>query len=79
MLGNMEFLVTGFSRKREKKLEDLIKKHGGTVLSDIPAPTNNGKRCKGFQSQAVPVVLCSKKVSHCLSAFILPFHFRSLA
>nr|XP_010323869.1 uncharacterized protein LOC101260553 isoform X3 [Solanum lycopersicum] len=62
MLGNMEFLVTGFSRKREKKLEDLIKKHGGTVLSDIPAPTNNGKRCKGFQSQAVPVVLCSKKL-----------------
>ncbi|WMV38871.1 hypothetical protein MTR67_032256 [Solanum verrucosum] len=62
MLGNMEFLVTGFSRKREKKLEDLIKKHGGTVLSDIPAPTNRGKRCKGFQSQAVPVVLCSKKL-----------------
>ncbi|XP_059282924.1 uncharacterized protein LOC132036580 isoform X2 [Lycium ferocissimum] len=61
MLKNMEFLVTGFSRKREKKLEDLIKKYGGTVLSDIPPPTNRGKRCKGF-TQAVPVVLCSKKL-----------------
>ncbi|KAJ8554521.1 hypothetical protein K7X08_025199 [Anisodus acutangulus] len=39
MLKNMEFLVTGFSRKREKKLEDLIKKYGGAVLSDIP-PSN---------------------------------------
>ncbi|XP_055824716.1 uncharacterized protein LOC129893238 isoform X2 [Solanum dulcamara] len=62
MLRNMEFLVTGFSRKREMKLEDLINKHGGTVLSDIPPPTNRGKRCKGFQPHAVPVVLCSKKL-----------------
>ncbi|KAK4369344.1 hypothetical protein RND71_013136 [Anisodus tanguticus] len=61
MLKNMEFLVTGFSRKREKKLEDLIKKYGGAVLSDIPPPTNRERRCKGLP-QAVPVVLCSKKL-----------------
>lgn len=73
MLKNMEFLVTGFSRKQEKKLEDLIKKYGGTVLSDIPPPTNRGKRSKGLKTQTVPVVLCSKKVSHCLCAFILQF------
>nr|XP_016470426.1 PREDICTED: uncharacterized protein LOC107792705 isoform X2 [Nicotiana tabacum] len=60
MFKNMEFLVTGFSRQREKKLEDLIKNYGGIVLSDIPPPSvYRGQRLK---SQAVPVVLCSKKL-----------------
>ncbi|XP_016580553.2 uncharacterized protein LOC107878155 [Capsicum annuum] len=78
MLKNMEFLVTGFSRKQEKKLEDLIKKYGGTVLSDIPPPTNRGKRSKGLKTQTVPVVLCSKKLQtikflygRAVNAFIL--------
>lgn len=72
MFKNMEFLVTGFSRQREKKLEDLIKNYGGIVLSDIPPPSvYRGQRLK---SQAVPVVLCSKKVGHCLLLF---WHFNS--
>nr|XP_016470877.1 PREDICTED: uncharacterized protein LOC107793103 [Nicotiana tabacum] len=63
MFKNIEFLVTGFFRQREKKLEDLIKNYGGIVLSDIPSPSvNRGQRCKGLKTQAVPVVLCSKKI-----------------
>ncbi|XP_075079517.1 uncharacterized protein LOC107807960 isoform X1 [Nicotiana tabacum] len=63
MFKNIEFLVTGFFRQREKKLEDLIKNYGGIVLSDIPSPSvNRGQRCKGLKTQAVPVVLCSKKL-----------------
>lgn len=32
----LEFLLTGFSRKKEKEIESLIRKFGGYVLLKVP-------------------------------------------
>uniref|UniRef100_A0A7N1A1D1 BRCT domain-containing protein n=1 Tax=Kalanchoe fedtschenkoi TaxID=63787 RepID=A0A7N1A1D1_KALFE len=58
----LEFLLTGFRRRKEKETEELIKKYGGVVLSDIPFPTLKGKRSIQSNCQKLPVVLCLKKV-----------------
>ncbi|XP_058107397.1 uncharacterized protein LOC131250984 isoform X2 [Magnolia sinica] len=64
LLQSFEFLLTGFSRKKEKELEMLIRKHGGIVLSDVPSPSPNlrGKRQSGQKHRLLPVVLSPKKV-----------------
>ncbi|KAK2969336.1 hypothetical protein RJ640_015225 [Escallonia rubra] len=59
---NLEFLLTGFSRRKEKEIEGLIRKYGGIVLPDIPSPTRRGKRCSRFKAQHLPVILCYKKL-----------------
>ncbi|XP_057976310.1 uncharacterized protein LOC131163672 [Malania oleifera] len=59
----IEFLLTGFSTKKEKEIEELIRKYGGTVLSDIPSPPNpRGKRKSRSSWQRHPIVLCIKKL-----------------
>lgn len=60
---SMKFLLTGFPKQKEKRIEGLIRKYGGTVLSDIPSE-NQRKRGSRLRAQEFPVVLCSKKVSH---------------
>ncbi|XP_077218792.1 uncharacterized protein LOC143852988 isoform X2 [Tasmannia lanceolata] len=59
----LEFLLTGYSSQKEKELEMLIWKHGGTVLPNLPSPSRNLKRKR--QSGCKPhlaVVLSPKKV-----------------
>ncbi|GAV70215.1 BRCT domain-containing protein [Cephalotus follicularis] len=63
----IEFLLTGFSSKKEKEIEGLIRNYGGIVLFDIPPPNSRGKRNSGSHLQQLPVVLGSKKKSSCLS------------
>ncbi|KAE8671894.1 Detected protein of unknown function [Hibiscus syriacus] len=41
---DIKFLLTGFSRGQEKEIEGLIWKYGGTVLVDIPSPSNRGEK-----------------------------------
>ncbi|GAB4827759.1 hypothetical protein Ancab_034645 [Ancistrocladus abbreviatus] len=59
----LDFLLTGFSSKREREIEGLLRKYGGTVLSDIPSPRNlRGRRSSILDSHQLPVVLCKKKI-----------------
>ncbi|KAL2920979.1 Mediator of DNA damage checkpoint protein 1 [Bienertia sinuspersici] len=59
----LDFLLTGFSKKKEKDIEGLLRKHGGTVLADIPAPLPHPRRRSSrFNAQRLPVILCSKKL-----------------
>ncbi|XP_031376580.1 uncharacterized protein LOC116192229 isoform X2 [Punica granatum] len=56
----MEFLVTGFSSRKEKEMEWLIQRHGGIILSDIPS---NFRRKRSFKLQSQqPTVIASKKL-----------------
>ncbi|KAL4387956.1 hypothetical protein GQ457_09G026840 [Hibiscus cannabinus] len=59
---DIKFLLTGFSRGKEKEIEGLIWKYGGTVLVDIPSPSNRGKRCSRQKFQQLPIILCPKKL-----------------
>lgn len=58
----IQFLLTGFSRQKEKDLEGQIWKHGGIVLFDIPAPNSREKRSFISNGYQLPIILCSKKV-----------------
>ncbi|CAM8949096.1 unnamed protein product [Rhodiola kirilowii] len=58
----LEFLLTGFSKKREKEVEQLIISYGGIVLLDIPSPSSEQKITFQSNCQKLPVVLCLKKV-----------------
>ncbi|XP_010672197.2 uncharacterized protein LOC104888808 isoform X1 [Beta vulgaris subsp. vulgaris] len=60
----LDFLLTGFSKKKEKEIEGLLRKHGGMVLSDIPAPPPHSRRRRSLRLNAerLPVVLCTKKL-----------------
>ncbi|KAJ8635474.1 hypothetical protein MRB53_009741 [Persea americana] len=60
----LDFLLTGFSSRKTKELETQIRKHGGTILFDVPTPSpcsrrNTESRCK---YQQLPIVLSPKKV-----------------
>ncbi|GFP93930.1 cytosolic sulfotransferase 15 [Phtheirospermum japonicum] len=59
---NVEFLLTGFSQKKEKEIEGLIRKYGGIVLYQLPLINLTEKRSSRFKSRAVPIVLCLKKI-----------------
>ncbi|OMO61166.1 hypothetical protein CCACVL1_23715, partial [Corchorus capsularis] len=59
---DVKFMLTGFSREKEKEIEGLIRKYGGIVLVDIPSPSNRGKRCSRHKFQQLPIVLCPKKL-----------------
>lgn len=61
---DIEFLLTGFSRKKEKEIEGLIRKYGGAVLSDIPSPNSRGKRSSRLKFRQLPIVLCFEKVGY---------------
>lgn len=68
---DIKFLLTGFSRAKEKEIEGLIWKYGGIVLVDIPSPSNRGKRCSRHKFQQLPIILCPKKVG-CLNFISFP-------
>ncbi|KAL3629970.1 hypothetical protein CASFOL_026282 [Castilleja foliolosa] len=59
---NMEFLLTGFSLKKEKEIEGLIRKYGGIVLYQLPSINLKEKKRSRFKSRALPIVLCLKKI-----------------
>ncbi|KAL2478139.1 uncharacterized protein Fot_47153 [Forsythia ovata] len=59
---NMEFMLTGFSHRKEKEIAGLIIKYGGMVLSDIPSPNFRRKRSSRLEPQVLPIVLCLKKL-----------------
>ncbi|KAL1149923.1 hypothetical protein V6Z11_A10G222900 [Gossypium hirsutum] len=59
---DIKFLLTGFSRAKEKEFEGLIWKYGGIVLVDVPSPSNRGKRCSRHKFQQLPIILCPKKL-----------------
>ncbi|XP_074331937.1 uncharacterized protein LOC141668819 isoform X2 [Apium graveolens] len=60
---NIKFLLTGFSSKREKEIEGLIRTFGGIVLSDIPSPPSSRALWSSrFKCQPLPVILCSRKL-----------------
>lgn len=60
----LEFLLTGFSSKKEKELEVLIRKYGGYVLSNIPSFSLDLKRKRRVvtASLKLPIVLSPKQV-----------------
>ncbi|XP_020570591.1 uncharacterized protein LOC110017817 isoform X2 [Phalaenopsis equestris] len=59
----VEFLLTGFSSCKSKDLEELIRRHGGYVLPNIPSkfPCLSVKPIS-LASRKLPVILCPKKV-----------------
>ncbi|KAH1046026.1 hypothetical protein J1N35_036810 [Gossypium stocksii] len=59
---HIKFLLTGFSRAKEKEIEGLIWKYGGIVLVDVPFPSNRGNRCSRHKFQQLPIILCPKKI-----------------
>ncbi|XP_047315684.1 uncharacterized protein LOC124919482 [Impatiens glandulifera] len=61
-LQDLEFMLTGFTRRKEKELEDLIRKHGGIVLHDIPCPDHCRNRSVWLKKLHVLVILCPKKL-----------------
>ncbi|KAL9237503.1 hypothetical protein vseg_012041 [Gypsophila vaccaria] len=60
----MDFLLTGFSKKKEQEIEGLLRKHGGVVLSDIPTPIPRLRERSSSRSCAerLPVVICPRKL-----------------
>ncbi|KAI3893812.1 hypothetical protein MKX03_014604 [Papaver bracteatum] len=56
----LEFLLTGFTSQRQTKLGQLISKHGGFVLSEVPSPSRGlkGSKCK---HRPLPIVISSRK------------------
>ncbi|CAN6561987.1 unnamed protein product [Malus baccata var. baccata] len=58
----IDFLLTGFSSKKEKDIEREIWKHDGIVLSDIPSPNLRAKRSVRSNGYHLPVILCMKKL-----------------
>ncbi|XP_004308663.1 PREDICTED: uncharacterized protein LOC101301543 [Fragaria vesca subsp. vesca] len=58
----IQFLLTGFSRQKEKDLEGQIWKHGGIVLFDIPSPISRANRSLRSNGYQLPIILCSKKL-----------------
>ncbi|CAO2838160.1 unnamed protein product [Amaranthus hypochondriacus] len=59
----LEFLLTGFSKKKENEIEGLLRKHGGTVLSNIPPPPPHPRRKSSRSNpERLPVVLSTKKL-----------------
>ncbi|KAJ8756138.1 hypothetical protein K2173_024685 [Erythroxylum novogranatense] len=59
----VDFLLTGFSSRKEKEIVRLIQKHGGFVLSDIPSPPNSRiKQIKKSGFLKFPLVIASKKL-----------------
>lgn len=70
----VEFLLTGFSSKKEREIVGLIQKCGGMVLLDIPTPpsSSRAKRISRSNFQKLPIVICSKKVGFWLLKFF-PF------
>ncbi|KAK9665069.1 hypothetical protein RND81_14G088200 [Saponaria officinalis] len=60
----LDFLLTGFSKKKEQEIEGLLRKHGGMVLSDIPTPISRirEKRSSRSYAERLPVVICSRKL-----------------
>ncbi|XP_010557904.1 PREDICTED: uncharacterized protein LOC104826746 isoform X2 [Tarenaya hassleriana] len=59
----LEFLLTGFPNGKQKKIEQLIHKHGGIVLQDIPSHSSSKQRRHSKASfRLLPVILCLKKL-----------------
>ncbi|CAK7336462.1 unnamed protein product [Dovyalis caffra] len=59
----LEFLLTGFSHKKEKEIVKLIQIYGGMILLDIPsAPNSRSKQVSRSNLHDLPVVICSKKL-----------------
>ncbi|KAJ6346801.1 hypothetical protein OIU76_003474 [Salix suchowensis] len=59
----LEFLLTGFSHKKEKEIIEIIQIYGGMILLDIPAvPNSRLNRVSRSKLQHLPVIICSKKL-----------------
>ncbi|KAI4339113.1 hypothetical protein MLD38_024085 [Melastoma candidum] len=56
------FLLTGFSRCREKEIEALIHKHGGVVIFDVPSINMRGKSASNVIFEKCLVVVSPKKL-----------------
>jgi hypothetical protein len=61
----LEFLLTGLSKNKKNKLEALIRKHGGIVLSSLP-PLSNA-RVRGIQKtqrlgRKCPIIISAQQV-----------------
>ncbi|KAI3990034.1 hypothetical protein MKX01_013520 [Papaver californicum] len=56
----LEFLLTGFASQRQSKLGQLISKHGGFAISEVPSPSRGmkGSKCK---HRPLPIVISSRK------------------
>ncbi|KAK8949915.1 hypothetical protein KSP40_PGU007208 [Platanthera guangdongensis] len=83
ILQGLDFLLTGFSSCNAKNLEELIRRHGGYVLQNIPSFSPN-LRWKLISSvtRKLPVVLCPKKVQTtkflygcAVNTFVLNYHW----
>ncbi|KAL5708495.1 hypothetical protein ACHQM5_019286 [Ranunculus cassubicifolius] len=59
----LEFLLAGFSVKKEREIQVLIQKNGGFVVSDVPPPPSSG-RTRRFRRkfQQLPILLSPKQL-----------------
>ncbi|XP_038891948.1 uncharacterized protein LOC120081282 isoform X2 [Benincasa hispida] len=58
----IQFLVTGFSSRKEKDIDGLVCDNGGIVLPDIPSPSSRGQKISKSNCKGPPVILSSKKL-----------------
>lgn len=58
----IQFLVTGFSSRKEKDIDGLVCNNGGIVLPDIPCPSSRGQKMSKSNCKGPPVILSSKKL-----------------
>ncbi|KAJ4846439.1 hypothetical protein Tsubulata_037278 [Turnera subulata] len=60
----IEFLITGFSSKKEKEIIGQIQECGGVVLVDIPSPPScsRAKRISRATLQLLPIVISLRKL-----------------
>ncbi|XP_023550837.1 uncharacterized protein LOC111808859 isoform X1 [Cucurbita pepo subsp. pepo] len=58
----IQFLVTGFSSRKEKDIDALLWNNGGIVLPDIPCPSSRRKKMSKSNCKGPPVILSSKKL-----------------
>ncbi|KAJ3669355.1 hypothetical protein LUZ60_011305 [Juncus effusus] len=60
----LEFLLTGFSRKKLKEIESIIRGSGGYVLSKLPkCPCDLREKLSESSHWRPPVVICPKKLA----------------
>lgn len=58
----IQFLVTGFSSRKEKDINGIVCNNGGIILPDIPCPSSRGQKMSKSDCKGPPVILSSKKV-----------------
>ncbi|XP_008445957.2 uncharacterized protein LOC103488830 [Cucumis melo] len=58
----IQFLVTGFSSRKERDINGIVCNNGGIILPDIPCPSSRAQKMSKSDRKWPPVILSSKKL-----------------